>query len=369
MQTPLPCVLRMQKGRETMYELPDKLRSLIPYEPNTEPCAIRMDANESFFGSTTQWNMQVLEAALSVELNRYPDPYAEGVRRAFAEYYGYDLRLLTAGNGSDELISVISACFLEKGSRVLTFAPDFSMYAFYSSLYELQLTELPKNDALQIDVDEALRTIQELSVSAVLFSNPCNPTGNGLTREEILRLVGGTDALVIVDEAYMDFWDQSVADAVEEYDNLIVLRTCSKALGMAALRLGFAIANPRITRALTAAKSPYNVNAVTQAIAETLLSNYDDTLRERNQAIVASRDALHTELVKLAQRYPVIERVYDTKTNFVLLRLPKAKELAEKLRKRSIAVRAFEGFLRITAGTKEQNAAVVFALGKLLDGE
>ncbi len=347
--------------------LPQKIRDLTPYDPIQGNYHIRLDANESFL-SLNPFVLEEISRQLSkFDFNRYPDPYAQKLCRKFAAFYNADPALTTAGNGSDELISIITSCFLQKGSKILTLAPDFSMYRFYGEIYENIVTVLPKREDLTIDVDAVIKAAKEQNIGMILFSNPCNPTSLGLPAEEVRRLVKGVDALVVLDEAYMDFYGQehSLLGEVQEYDNLIILRTCSKALGMAGIRLGFAVANAKLTKALRAAKSPYNVNTVTQVIGETVLS-YPDSLSKNIQKVIDSREELYQGIQTLAQKYPVLEKVYRPDTNFVFLKTEKAGEIFEQLLKRSIAVRLMGNHLRISAGSPEENRAVTEALEEIL---
>ena len=159
-----------------------------------------------------------------------------------------------------------------------------------------------KRQDLTIDVDEVIAKAQAENVKMIVFSNPCNPTSLGLPREEVRRLIRSVDALVVLDEAYMDFWDQSLLGEVEDYDNLIILRTCSKAIGAAALRLGFAVAAPRLTRVLRAVKSPYNVNSLSQAIGTLVLGEREWEAGARAQ-IVDSRRALQSFLARVQEEF------------------------------------------------------------------
>ena len=182
--------------------------------------------------------------------------------RRLRTYYGVSADYVTAGNGSDELISVIVGTFLSKGDKLLTVMPDFSMYGFYADLAGVTVITQEKNEDLNIGSGCALyQDSQAGKADCIMFSNPCNPTGQGLSREEVRRLVTSVDCLVVLDEAYMDFYTESLMGEAEQYDNLIILRTCSKALGLAAVRLGFAVANQTLTAVIRAAKSPYNVNS------------------------------------------------------------------------------------------------------------
>ena len=351
------------------YTLCKKLQELTPYAPIEGDYRLRLDANESYFGAE-DFVPSFGEALAQIEFNRYPDSYAVEVCRAFSDFYDLPEALVTAGNGSDELISVICSCFLEKGQKLLTFSPDFSMYQFYGALYELETPILPKK-GMELDVDGAIAFIRENHVDAVIFSNPCNPTSLGLSREEVRRLVSSVEALVVLDEAYMDFWDQSLLPEVQNFDNLIILKTCSKAVGMAALRLGFAVAKPQLSIALRAAKSPYNVNSVTQALGARVLRQ-KGYLQQCRDALVENAQSLYGGLAALAEEFPLLGKVYPTCTNFVFVSCPKAREIQEKLAERSIAVRCFPGALRITtadpAGNRELLAAIRDILVEIKEG-
>ena len=347
------------------YQLCEKMRNLTPYAPIEGDYKIRLDANESYFPPTEELRQELADAAISVAFNRYPDPYAVELCEAFADLYEVPASSVTAGNGSDELISLICGSLLQKGDRVLTFSPDFSMYRFYGEIFENPVDVLEKDADFSIDVDKAIRYIREKQVKAVIFSNPCNPTGCGLSREEVRRLISSVDALVVLDEAYMDFWDQSLLPEVQSYDNLILLKTCSKAIGMAALRVGFAVAKPTLTIALRAAKSPYNVNAVSQAMAACILRKRK-LLESCRNALVQSAASLQKAFVSLAGEFPVLEEVYPTCTNFVFLRSSKSREIHGALLEHSIAVRCFDGYLRITAGSAGENGELLSALRDIL---
>ena len=345
-----------------MYQLNEKIRDLIPYEPIQGDYRIRLDANESFLSVPEEVAEEIRAAVSSVPFQRYPDSAASEACGAFARYHGASAENVTAGNGSDELISVLISAFLKKGDVIVTLSPDFSMYRFYSSIDEANCIELQKRENLTIDVDELIGQARGAKARMIVFSNPCNPTSLGLSREQVRRLIRSVDALVVLDEAYMDFWDQSLLGEVCDYDNLVILRTCSKAFGMAASRLGFAVANPTLTRAIRAVKSPYNVNSVTQKIGSVVLS-HRGLIEESIGRILSSRAELETMLKEIFASVPGAE-VYESCTNFVLVRTPDAQEIYRALMKDGIAVRLLGEFLRITAGAPDENAAVAAALKK-----
>lgn len=341
-----------------MYKLTEKLINLTPYDPIQGDYKIRLDANESFIDTDYE---SLKNAVKGISVNRYPDPYAKKLTEAYSDLYGIDPDLVTAGNGSDEIISIITACFLQKGDKVLCLTPDFSMYAFYSSLYELDVVTLAKERDLTINIGKVIEKINNDGIKAVLFSNPCNPTSLGLEREDVIKLIKSVNALVILDEAYMDFWgeENSLLKNTAEYDNLIVLRTCSKALGMAGLRLGFAVSNAVITEKLRAAKSPYNVNSLTQQTAEYYLRDKDE-MNRRIEACRKAKKELYDALIEA--ELPFADVIYPSVTNFVFIKTSRAKEVFEYLLSKSVAVRFMGEYLRITAGTDEENKTVAAAL-------
>ncbi|WP_283607637.1 histidinol-phosphate transaminase [Faecalispora anaeroviscerum] len=349
----------------SLYQLNSKIKDLTPYEPLEGDFRIRLDANESFLSLPTNVMSKMMDSFAYTAFNRYPDPLAVDVCRVFAQYYGIRPENVTAGNGSDELISVLMTAFLMKGDTVLTLSPDFTMYRFYSSLVEAQCVEVVKKSDLTIDVEELISVANQTGAKMILFSNPCNPTSLGLSREQVRKIIRSVSALVILDEAYMDFWDQSLIQETEQYDNLVVLRTCSKAISLAALRLGFAVANQTITAAMQAVKSPYNVNSVTQNAGAVVLS-YPKMLDRSIEKIIDSRKALSQGLQRLLEKNPGRFLLYPSCTNFVLLRLSDARHVYEKLLTEGIAVRLMGDFLRITAGSSAENLDLLTALEQIL---
>lgn len=342
-------------------KLPVKLKHLTPYTPDTNEYDIRLDANESFIEPPSWLADKIAGAVAEVKFNRYPDPAAAKVCEAAARLYGVQPECCVAGNGSDELISVIISALLPRGGRVVIAEPDFSMYRFYSELCEVSCLATDRDRGFP-SVDSLLEASAEADM--LIFSNPCNPTGQGMSAPDVRRLLDGAECLVAVDEAYMDFWDQSVADEVQTRENLIVLRTCSKAVGMAGVRLGFALAGEQTARLLRTVKSPYNVSALAQAAGLAVLEERG-YLEECARLIVESKENLRRGLDELLADREGGE-VIGTVTNFVLVRLPDAAAAHEALQSAGISVRHINGMLRITAGSADENSCLLEALGEVL---
>ncbi len=344
-----------------MVKISDKLNQMTPYDASDEQYAVMLNANESFvpLGSLAEGKMQA--KLKEVAFNRYPDPTARALCRQFAQNYHVDERLVTAGNGSDEIIGLLYSCLLDYQDKVMTLEWDFSMYHFYCHLYGCQHIMVNKRSDLTVDVDAVIVACQKEKPQMLIFSNPCNPTSLGMSRENVVKLIENVDALVVVDEAYMEFYDQSVLDLVDRYDNLIVLKTCSKALAMAALRVGFAVSNEKITYLLKTGKAPYNVNSLSQAAGEVVLAQRD-LIAEAIEEIKASRRMLDQGLRALAAECPQIKRILSSDTNFIFMEVANSDDVFARLKEFGILIRKMGDFLRITAGTLVENDRLLQAL-------
>lgn len=347
-----------------MFQLNEKVKNLTPYEPISGTYEIRLDANESFLKFPEEIENEMVTALKNAALNRYPDPMATKLIKGFADYFNVDFNCVTAGNGSDEIISVIMNAFLQKGDKILTLEPDFSMYRFYAEIAECESVKYQKNDNLDVNIDDVIALAKSENVRIIIFSNPCNPTSRIITRDGVKKLITSVDSLVVLDEAYMDFADESLLPEFQNYDNLIILKTCSKALGSAALRLGFAVANKTLTNVIRAVKSPYNVNSVSQALGEVVFS-HPDYIDYCIKTVVESRKDLYNKILEIKSEK--LEKVYETNTNFVFLKVKNAKDIFEKMKENSIIIRNMGDYLRITAGTKEENEKMLETFKKVLE--
>ena len=342
-----------------MYQLNEKIKDLKPYDPIQGSYRVRLDANESFLPLPQALVEEAKAAVERTAFNRYPDPAARELCQAFAACYGVQPQQVVAGNGSDELITVLFEAFLEKGDAFATVEPDFSMYAFNGHLHEARHVAIPKGRDLRLDVEAVAAACQREQVKLLIFSNPCNPTSLVCGREEMRKLIASLpDTLVVLDEAYMDFSDQSLLGEVEDHPNLLVLRTCSKAFGMAALRLGFAVCGKTLAGALRAVKSPYNVNSLSQAVGTAVLRRKGELDRALG-TILRSRDQLYAGLRELGEKYPGRFRLLPGETNFAALEMEDGPELLAYLARQGVAIRYTGGLVRVTCGAPEENKIVL----------
>lgn len=340
------------------YKIEQRLLDMIPYKPISGSYKIRLDANESYLNIPNGAREEFKEAVSNLNFNRYPDAYAEKLCRAFADYHSLNIENVMAGNGSDEIINVICEAFLKDNDNVAIIPPDFSMYAFYTNLRRGNIIEYPIREDYSVDIDEVLELINKEKVSILIFSNPNNPTSRIIPKESVLKLVKAAPCLVVVDEAYMDFADESILDCVNSYPNLIVLRTMSKAFACAALRVGFAVGNTKLISVLKSVKSPYNVNVVSQTFGEILL-RYKSEAQAAVKMIIESRDNLYAELKEIPTCMGSPFTALPPSANFVFIKTDKAYEIYERLLSDGIAIRCFDKRLRITAGSKEENAEII----------
>jgi histidinol-phosphate aminotransferase len=323
------------------------------YEASKSDYEVRLDANECFSNLPIEIRKKISRAIEDSLFNRYPDAEASEVCAHYAQYAKTKSINVMAGNGSDECIQIIANTFLNTGDKVAVQSPDFSMYGLYTKVARGIPIEFPLDEELKLDVDGFISMANREEVKIVFLSNPNNPTGGIIKREDIIKIIEGCKCIVVIDEAYFEFYGQSIIDKVEKYENLIVLRTLSK-VGLAAIRLGFLITNPILMKELKKVKPPYNVNATTQSIASTILEN--------SQVIHNNVDGILIERKYLLQKFSNINgiKLYSAEGNFILIQIKDAKKMKERLLEAGINVRSFtshalQNCLRITIGSRAEN--------------
>lgn len=348
----------MNKAKSPACFIPEKIAKLENYVPVETDAKIKLDANENPYLVPDSFRDRLAELARKIDCNRYPDPYARELTAKFAEVYGVKPERVVAGCGSDEVLHLLCQSLLCEGIGALTALPDFSMYAFYAYLEGGRQITARRGADGEIDFDVLKQIVFAGDCRCVMFSNPCNPTGAVAMRSEVLDFVRSVNCIVIVDEAYGEFCtaDFSVLDMAGDIPNLIVLKTLSKAFGLAALRVGFAVAHPDIIRAVLRVKSPYNLNSFSQTAGVAAL--------ERAQEVFAQAKKIGTDTMALYSALSVLSEaggytVIPPGANFVLLRFAdvgRAADLHTELLHRDISVRLTGSALRITCGTEAENS-------------
>lgn len=338
-----------------------KLKNLSPYTvTKDESIKIHLDANENYADIPEWLKDKVAENIKKVNFNRYPDVMADKLVEKYSAVIGVDKNKIVCGNGSDELINIIMNSFLSKGDKAVAFIPDFSMYSFYGEIIEADMFSIEKNaEDFSVDLNRIAELVKREKIKLVIFSNPCNPSGQLIEKCAVEKFLCECPCLVVVDEAYMDFSNDPEGSTLcreeyfDKYPNLIILKTLSKAYGLASLRLGFMLSSQYYIDIIKATKSPYNVNSLSQAAGETVLSE-PEFLKERIAQLKLWKAELQDKLLSLLSDKSRF-MVYSTQTNFIYIKTEEAKEIYAYLLNRGIKVRLMEGFLRITSGSAEEN--------------
>lgn len=324
---------------------------------------IKLDANENAYGTPTA----VYQALASLNsTHRYPDAEQRDLRAALSSYTGVPAEFLLAGNGSDELLSLMSQVLLQPGDSVIVSPPTFSMYAFYARLKNCNVIEVSRQADFSLDVDGIISAAQSSSAKMVFIDSPGNPTGIGLPTiwlEKLLTL----PALIVLDEAYIEFSDgPSHVTNVPDHKNLVVLRTFSKWAGLAGFRIGYGAFPKWLGDALWQAKSPYNVTTPAMVAAMAALGVLE-TLEANIRCIITERDRLIDKLREI----PGLT-VFPSKTNFLLVRVEpefgkSANEICNALKEQGILIRLFEKMnsIRITIGKPDEMEQFLFHLSSL----
>ena len=319
----------------------------------------KLDAMESPFSPNKDFEKEFLQHLSKVDINRYPEPSAKEVIKSLRSLMNIDENHgVLLGNGSDELIQLIAlAC--NEGDTILSFSPSFVMYEMIAKFSRLNYIDSPLID-FDIDLENTLQIIKETQPKLIFIAYPNNPTGNLFNREKIETIIQSTDALVVLDEAYYAYADDTFLNDIVKYENLILLRTISK-IGFAGVRLGLLIGSEEIVGELNKIRLPYNINSLTQATCKFLL-NKKDYLQSHAELIVNERK----ELIESLKKYKNIT-VFPSQANFVLIKTLDSQELFNFLLDKRILIKnlskmkGLDNFLRITIGSPNENATILSA--------
>jgi histidinol-phosphate aminotransferase len=299
--------------------------------------------------------------------NRYPDPHQKKLKIKISELKKANPDQIFLGNGSDEAIDLLFRAFCEPGvDEVIIPQPTYGMYSVSANINDVKIKSVNLTTDFDVDVDSILA--QATSKTKLLFlCSPNNPSGNLLSAEKVNRLIKGFSGIVVVDEAYIDFSSEpGFVPLLNQYNNLVVLQTLSKAWGLAGLRLGLAFASPEIISVLDKIKPPYNINTLSQSVALQAL-NETEKKNGQVQEILAQRALLATQL----QAVKSVARMYPSDANFILVRIKEARQVYQKLVAKGIVVRdrsnviLCDDCLRITVGTPEENQKLINELQTL----
>ncbi|MFN8266037.1 MAG: histidinol-phosphate transaminase [Chitinophagaceae bacterium] len=337
------------------------MQSLTPYSSARDEfhgeAKIFLDANENSIGSPLiKW------------YNRYPDPYQQKIKEKLSSIKGVPVKNIFIGNGSDECIDILYRSFCNPGKdNVIICPPTYGMYEVSAHINDVEIRKAPLLENFQLDLIH-METLVDENTKIIWICSPNNPTGNSIYFEDIEAILNNFDGIVVVDEAYINFSRQrSSIQLLAEYPNLVVMQTLSKAWGLAGLRLGMAFASEEIIDIYNKVKPPYNISEAVQELVYKALDNIED-VNEMIREIVKERQRLEVEFGKI----PVVEHIYPSDANFLLVKVTDARAIYEYLLANQIVVRdrskvlLCEGCLRITVGTAKENDELIHILQQFI---
>lgn len=339
----------------------ENIRNLKPYRSARDDfnSGVLLDANENSLGSPFPDER---------ELNRYPMPLQETLRERIADHRSLQRENVFVGVGSDEAIDLLFRIFCRPGKdRVLINPPTYGMYKVSASINDVAVDEVLLDEHFQLQPQKILNAVKK-ETKMIFICSPNNPTANSMRGEDIEYIAGSFGGIVVVDEAYIDFSsEEGQSKLIGEYPNVVVLQTLSKAFGLAGIRLGIALADPRIISCMLKVKAPYNVNKLTSSAAIKAFDHLPE-VRKNIEHILEERERVSKELENLA----AVQEVLPSDANFLLFRVPRAQEVYRKLAENGVIVRyrgnepGCENGLRLTIGSREENDLFLKKLRELV---
>jgi histidinol-phosphate aminotransferase len=297
-------------------------------------------------------------------VNRYPDPQQGSVKSILAKQHKVNPNQMLLGNGSDEVLDLIFRAFCEpKKDNVITLPPTYGMYGVLANINAVENREVLLSNDFQPQIEKIFKAIDD-NTKMIFLCSPNNPTGNSFSEESVTTLLEHFNGLIVIDEAYIDFSEkESWLKKIDQYPNLIITQTLSKAYGLAGIRLGICYASAEIIAVLNKIKPPYNVNELTQKRALERLDN-TDAIQSEIKSIIRHRE----DLLKVLLNIKYVEKIYPTEANFILIKVDNANKRYDDLIAKGIVIRnrttqpLCENCLRLTIGTEEENKKLIEAL-------
>src|SRR5215207_2803970 len=311
------------------------VRALRAYTLSPHRATVKLNQNENPWDAPARIKDEVLRRFAARKWSRYPDFVPASLHERLAEFAGWKPDGIIAGNGSNELIQALLMVTIAAGKTVLISEPTFALYRQVGTVLGGEVESVSLTPNLKYDSEALLKIVEEKQPDVTIICSPNNPTGCVINDNDLRTLLQTSRGLVVIDEAYHEFAEHSVVPLLNEYENLIVLRTFSKAMAFAALRIGYLLAAPDVVREIRKAVLPYNLNAFSQIAAEVAVENYESELRPLVSAIISERERLFSELSKIEGLSPVA-----SKGNFLMVKsATEPTRIFADLLKRDILIR------------------------------
>lgn len=343
------------------------VRALRAYTLSPHRASVKINQNENPWDAPAEIKEEVLRRFAARQWSRYPDFVPVSLHEHLAQFAGWKADGVIAGNGSNELIQALLMVSIGPGKRVLISEPTFALYKQVATVLGGEVTTVLLTSELSYDVLALLKIVEETQPDVTIICSPNNPTGCVIETTDLRRLLDAAPGLVVIDEAYHEFAQQSVAPLLNEHENLIVLRTFSKAMAFAALRIGYLLASPELVTEIRKAVLPYNLNAFSQIAAEVAIERYETLLGPTVNAIIAERERLYREIAQIRGLAPVVSQ-----GNFMVVKsATDPTRIFTELLKRDILIRDVSGYpmlnnyFRFSVGTPEENDRLLRALNEI----
>lgn len=347
------------------------VRALRAYTLSPYRAGVKINQNENPWDAPERIKAETERRLSARKWSRYPDFVPTALHEMLAEFAGWTADGVLAGNGSNELIQALLMVTVGKGKRVLISEPTFTLYRQIVTVLEGQVISAPLRANLQYDVEALRNAIETNKPDMTIICSPNNPTGCVIPDQDLRTLLSETSGLIAIDEAYHEFNEHSAVRLLNDHSNLIVLRTFSKAMAMAGLRIGYLLAVPELTREIGKALLPYNLNVISQTAAEVAIDLYETELRPLVKRIIAERDRLFEALQKIDGLEPV-----KSHANFMVVRSRlNPRRVFEELLQRDILIRdvssypMLKEYFRVSVGTPEENDQLIAALQEIFRQE
>jgi histidinol-phosphate aminotransferase len=351
----------------TLDNIKPRVRELKAYTLSPERAAVKLNQNENPWDAGDVIKRETLARFSRRAWSRYPDFVPESLCEKLAAFAGWTPAGVVAGNGSNELIQALLMVTVGEGRRVLISEPTFALYRQVATVLGGEVLSVPLDSGLNFDVPALLNAIEESQPDVTVICSPNNPTGCRVPDSDLVKILERARGLVVVDEAYFEFAGATVVPLLERHPNLAVFRTFSKAMALAALRVGYLLAAPELAREVSKAVLPYNLNAFSQTAAEVAVELYEAEILPTVRNIVAERERLFEELRRVPGLAPVRSRA-----NFMVVRSAvEPRRVYEELLRRDILVRdvsrypMLKDYFRVSVGTPEENDRLLAALREI----
>jgi histidinol-phosphate aminotransferase len=346
----------------------NSVRGLRAYTLAPHRASVKLNQNENPWDAPVEIKQETLKRMKDRAWSRYPDFTPQRLHERLAGFSGWQPNGIIAGNGSNELIQALLMVTVEEGRRVLITEPTFALYRQIATILGGEVASVPLSRHLQFDVSALLQKIEEAQPEVTIICSPNNPTGCVISDEDLALLLNAARGLIVVDEAYHEFSDHSAVPLLADHGNLVVLRTFSKAMALAACRVGYLLASPALVREIAKAVLPYNLNAFSQTASAVAIEMFETKLQPLVEVICAERDRLYGELAGIPGLVPV-----KSKANFMVVRSNKdPQQVFAELLEKDILIRdvsrypMLNDYFRVSVGTPEENDLLLEALREIL---